>query len=230
MSGDNHYTPNPTPYTLYGRRKGRKLRVQKAELMQTLLPQISIATGDEPLSPEKLFPNAKDVWLEIGFGGGEHLAAEAERNPQIGFIGCEPFVNGVASLVELVHQKKLQNVRVHASDARPLLDRLTPSSISCCFVLFADPWPKKRHAERRFISPANLEKLARIMKKGAELRLASDDPTLQAWMLEQMTATPFFTPQPGLLKEKPADWLPTRYEQKALRKKHVPFYYAYARK
>lgn len=223
----------PRPYTLYGRRKGRRLRENKAQLMETLLPRISIAAGTEPLNLPTLFPQKKEIWLEVGFGGGEHLAAQATANPHIGFIGCEPFVNGVASLLEHVDREKIDNVLIYADDARMLLDRLPDNSISKVFVLFADPWPKKRHADRRFIGPANLVKLARIMKTGAELRLASDDAVLKEWIAEQMHASPAFIPasetENGAYKERPQNWPRTRYEEKGLCLGRKPRYFSYVR-
>ena len=173
------------------------------------------------------------MWLEVGFGSGEHLAAQAAANPAIGFIGCEPFVNGIAGLLGHIDKQRLGNIRIHPDDARPVLDRLPDASISRCFVLFPDPWPKKRHIERRFIGPVNLPKLARVMKKGAELRVASDDPTLQLWMHEHLLDAPGFSPalgaQKGLIENKPVDWPQTRYEQKALKKNHLCKYYIFIR-
>lgn len=213
---------------MYGRRKGRRLRAKKAELYETLLPQLSIPKEDAPLDPQKLFAeknfaSKKEIWLEVGFGGGEHLAAQAHAHPECGFVGCEPFINGVASLLEHVDAKKLSNVRIYADDARLLLARLPDKCLSKIFVLFPDPWPKKRHAERRFIGPANLPLLARVLKKGGELRIASDDPILQEWMIGHMQASPDFSPAPatqgGIYAKRPASWPHTRYETKSLAKK-----------
>lgn len=220
-------------YTLYGRRKGRRLRSHKAELMDTLLPRLLITPATTPLEDHALFTDKKDLWLEIGFGGGEHLAAHAMKHPDIGFIGCEPFVNGVASLLEHIEKGALQNIRIYNDDARDILDRLASHTVGRAFVMFADPWPKKRHAERRFIGPHNLPKLARIMKTGAELRLASDDPVLQAWMQEHLLASADFSPHPdtaeGMYAERPADWPRTRYEEKGLRTGRRPLYYCFVR-
>ncbi|HYG89038.1 MAG TPA: tRNA (guanine(46)-N(7))-methyltransferase TrmB, partial [Azospirillum sp.] len=171
---------------LYGRRKGRPLRKRKSGLIDTLLPvlELPVPQPGDRIEPMVLFGKpVSDVWLEVGFGSGHHLAWQAEHNPGIGHIGCEPFVNGVAGLLSLVEQANLDNVRILPDDARPLLDALPDASIGRAFVLFADPWPKKRHWERRFIGPDNLPRLARVLKDGAELRLASDDMGLVRWML-----------------------------------------------
>ena len=130
---------------MHGRRKGRPLRVRKTMLVETLLPQLQIAlpvTG--PLRPHALFSHQpQQIWLEIGFGGGEHLAAQAQRHPEIGLIGCEPFMNGIASLLDHIEREQIANIRIHPDDARQVLDHLPEQSLERCFVLFADPWPKK---------------------------------------------------------------------------------------
>ncbi|MDX1921711.1 MAG: tRNA (guanosine(46)-N7)-methyltransferase TrmB [Alphaproteobacteria bacterium] len=223
-------------YILHGRRKGRPLRTGKTALMQTLLPRIEINLEQQP-NPADYFAG-KDIWLEVGFGGGEHLAWQAKENPHIGMIGCEPYVNAVASLLKHIDEGKIENIRVWDDDARIIIDALPEHSISRVFVLFPDPWPKNRHANRRFIGPENLPKLARIMKSGAQLRVASDDPTLQEYMLEHMRATADFMPAPdtenGMRKTRLNDWPATRYEIKELAKKRPnwkgPEYYVFIRK
>ena len=179
------------------------------------------------LDPQNLFPaKPSAIWLEIGFGGGEHLAAQAAANPDVGLIGCEPFVNGVASLLDHVDRLQLKNVRVFPNDARLVLDALPAASLDRCFVLFADPWPKKRHEERRFIGPENLPRLARVLKQGGELRLATDVLPLATWMRERVAEHPAFAcrhdgPEP------PPDWIQTRYEQKGLEAGRAPVYLSY---
>lgn len=210
---------------LFGRRKGRPLRARKAALMETLLPQIEVRIEEgRVLFPHGLFqPSPMEVWLEIGFGGGEHLAAQAAANPNVGVIGCEPFVNGVASLLAHVDAQNLKNVRIFPNDARIVLDALPDSSLDRCFVLFADPWPKKRHHERRFIGPENLPRLARVLKSGGELRLATDVMPLAEWMREHTNAHPDFV----CVYDKaapPADWVQTRYEQKGRAAGREPVY------
>lgn len=223
-----HEPPSPR---LFGRRLGRPLRVRKTALLETLLPSLQLTlptTGF--VQPAAWFANPpKEIWLEIGFGGGEHLAAQAVQNPAIGCIGCEPFRNGVASLLDHIDRQALKNIRIHPDDARPLLAALPPASLARVFILFADPWPKKRHAERRFVQQATLQELARVMQPGALLRLATDDPVLQEWTTAQMRATPFFVPElgDGISAQRPIDWVITRYEEKALLAGRTPLYYCF---
>ncbi|HYD64245.1 tRNA (guanine(46)-N(7))-methyltransferase TrmB [Azospirillum sp.] len=222
---------------LYGRRKGRPLRKRKSGLLETLLPGLELPIpqpGDRIDDPAALFPRpVDDVWLEVGFGSGHHLAWQAANHPQVGVIGCEPFVNGVAALMALVDEAKVDNVRVLPDDARPLLDALPDASIGRAFILFADPWPKKRHWERRFVGPQNLPRLARVLKDGAELRLASDDMGLVRWMLEHTVKHPDFewtAQRPSDWRVRPADWPPTRYEEKAIEAGRKPVFLRFIRK
>ncbi len=204
----------------HGRRKGRRLRPGRQRLLETLLPRIRVDMAADPVDPDALFAApVSDVWMEVGFGGGEHLAEQARRHPGIGLLGCEPFVNGVARLLAEIDRDGLTNVAIHPDDARDLIDRLPDASIGRVFVLFADPWPKARHRDRRFIGPANLARLARVMKDGAELRLASDQMGLVRWMLFHLTRDPDFewlARDPRDWRTRPADWPATRYEGKAL--------------
>ena len=221
-------TPNDPPSPrCYGRRKGRPLHVRKSALMRELLPRLEITL---PSDLSRLFAaTPRALWLEIGFGGGEHLAAQAAAHPDIGFVGCEPFVNGVASLLDHVDRMNLANVRVFPNDARLLLDALPNASLDRCFVLYADPWPKKRHAERRFIGPENLSRLARVLRAGGEVRLATDVPLLADWMRARAAEQPAF----ACLHDSPApppDWIPTRYEQKGLAAGRSPTYLSYQKK
>lgn len=212
----------PEPRRFHGRRLARPLTQRRKELIEHLLPRLRIALPEAgTLDPRTLFdPPCSQVWLEIGFGGGEHLAWQAERHPEIGFVGCEPFLNGLASLLTAIDEKPLANVRLHPDDARLLMARLAPRSIERCFILFPDPWPKARHKKRRIVSTETLDWLAHAMTDGAELRLASDDAGYVAHMLEVATAHPAF----AALRvgeesaHRPDDWPPTRYEQKALKK------------
>lgn len=226
---------------LYGRRKGRPLRKRKAGLLEEALPRLTFAppAQGETLNPAGLFPKpVDDVWLEVGFGGGHHLAWQAAHNRdagrRVGVIGCEPFVNGVASLLALVDEQDLyDDVRILPDDARPLLDALPDASIGRAFVLFADPWPKKRHWDRRFIGPENLARLSRVLKDGAELRLASDDMGLARWMLEHTVNHADFewtARGPQDWRVRPADWPPTRYEEKALIAGRKPVFLRFVRR
>ncbi|MBT4769073.1 MAG: tRNA (guanosine(46)-N7)-methyltransferase TrmB [Rhodospirillaceae bacterium] len=211
---------------LYGRRLGRPLRPTRRDLINTLLPELTVpivegvgAEGAGTLDPATLFAAGEnsallESWLEIGFGCGEHLAAQAQAHPEIGFIGCEPFMNGVATLLAHISALGLGNIRFHPDDARLLLEALKESSISRAFILFPDPWPKKRHWKRRIVAPETLDQLARVMVEGAELRLASDHSDYVEWMLDHLTDHPAFElVQDG--RARPADWPPTRYEAKA---------------
>jgi tRNA (guanine-N7-)-methyltransferase len=221
---------------LYGRRRGRRLRAGQQELLSELLPRLQIALPEpgERLDLAALFPGpTADVWLEIGFGGGEHLAWQAARHPEIGFIGAEFFLNGVASLLGHLARGAIGNVRIHPGDARPLLKGLPDRSIGRAFLLFPDPWPKARHARRRFVSTENLAELARILKAGAELRIASDDPGYVTWSLEHLTRSPDFewvARGPADWRSRPEDWPPTRYEEKALKAGRKPAYLRFRRR
>jgi tRNA (guanine-N7-)-methyltransferase len=204
----------------YGRRRGRPLRSGQRELQTTLLPHLSFAAPrDQRLDPANLFADApREIWLEIGFGGGEHLAEIATQHPDIGFIGCEVFENGIAKLLREIERRGLGNIRIHPDDARPLLAALSPRSIGRVFILFPDPWPKARHHKRRLVAPATLDRLADIMTDGAELRLATDDPGYLSWMLEHVTRHPAFcwtARRAADWRERPPDSPPTRYEAKA---------------
>jgi tRNA (guanine-N7-)-methyltransferase len=217
-------------YRLYGRRKGRPLRVRKNQLMMDLLPAVKIDLVDEkPIDPSKFFnPAPSKIWLEIGFGGGEHLAAQAKRHPTIGFIGCEPFVNGVASLLDHMEREHLSNVRIFPDDARLLLDVLPTATIDRCFILFADPWPKGRHASRRFIGSETLSRLGQIIKKDGDVRLATDDPSLTDWIRGAFHKDEHFKRGEDST-QCPTDWVSTRYEQKAIKAGRHPVYMRYIR-
>lgn len=229
MNDKREPTFKPAEARLYGRRKGRPLRIRKTRLMQELLPRLAITT-DAAGKPHQLFsPPPQELWLEVGFGGGEHLAGQAAANPHIGFIGCEPFVNGVASLLEHIDDRDLKNLRLYPDDARVLIDALPDACLARCFVLFADPWPKARHAERRFIRPDNIARLARVVRAGGELRLASDVPALVAWMRAQMQEAGAAFACFHDSDAPPADWIPTRYEQKGIAAGRRPHYLLYRR-
>ena len=203
----------------YGRRRGRPLRANRAALIDELLPQLAIAAPQAEIAPATLFaPAAEAVWLEIGFGGGEHLAAQAESHPAVGFIGAEPYINGMSSLLARIRERGLANIRLWPDDIRLLLPALRPASLGRVFILFPDPWPKARHHKRRLIAPDFLGALARVMAPGGELRFATDDPGYLEWSLERFAAHPAFerlapAADPHI---RPADWPATRYEAKGL--------------
>jgi tRNA (guanine-N7-)-methyltransferase len=167
------------------------------------------------------------VWLEVGFGAGEHLAAQAERHREISFIGCEVFENGIVKMLRQMERLRLDNVRLFADDAHLLIEALPAASVDRVFILFPDPWPKRRHAKRRIVSRETLDALAVIMRDGAELRLATDDRNYLCWILEQVTdhsAFEWLARRPSDWRERPEDWPSTRYEKKALAAGRAPFF------
>jgi tRNA (guanine-N7-)-methyltransferase len=219
----------PRQRQLYGRKRGRPLRAGQRSLAERLLPRLAIdlpASGR--IDPALLFsPPPRSVWLEIGFGSGEHLAAHADAKRDIGFIGCEVFENGIAKLLGEIERRPLGNIRLFIDDAHLLVAALPPASIARVFILFPDPWPKARHHKRRIVSTETLDQLARIMTDEAELRLASDDCAYFSWMLERVTGHPAFdwlARRPADWRKRPADWPPTRYEEKARGAGGAPFF------
>jgi tRNA (guanine-N7-)-methyltransferase len=222
--------------TLHGRRRGKKLRAGQQSLLDTLLPRLEVALPAEPIvTPDNEVAEsaakidlaqafggtlpAEGVWLEVGFGAGEHLVWQAEQHPNVGLIGCEPYINGVAKCLAHIERTGVSNIRLFTDDARFVMQALPPRCLSRAFVLFPDPWPKTRHHKRRFVQRSNLDVLARLMKPGAELRLATDDPSYLPWMVEHACRHPEFdwlAESPADWRSRPADWPPTRYEQKML--------------
>ncbi|ESQ75902.1 tRNA (guanosine(46)-N7)-methyltransferase TrmB [Asticcacaulis sp. AC402] len=203
------------PMRSFGRIKARTLKPRQASLFDTLLPQIE-GTDARVLSAVE---SGCDVWLEIGFGGGEHLALQAARNPDVTFIGCEPFLNGVGSALRHIADAGLSNVLILADDARPLLDKLPSASLSRIFILFADPWPKARHNKRRFIQPETVASFARVLKPGGTVRFATDWANYADWALERFEANPdleWQAQRPTDWTVPPADHITTRYETKGL--------------
>ena len=186
------------------------------------------------LDPQRLFPvPAAELWLEIGFGAGEHLAEQAMAHPDIGFLGAEVFENGVVKLLAEVQRRELANVRILVDDARLLLAALPDACLGRVFILFPDPWPKQRHHKRRMVSPGVLGQLARIMKEGAELRLATDDIGYLRAMLELVPAHPGFAWQargPADWLRRPPDWPATRYEAKAVAADRIPHFLRFTRR
>jgi tRNA (guanine-N7-)-methyltransferase len=218
----------PPPDRLYGRARGHRLRPRQQRLLEFTLPRL-IYRLDEPWHPAEL-------WLEIGFGGGEHALAQIAANPAIGLIACEVFQNGICSLLSRLVPEGEEataplpnNLRFWVGDGRALLRLLPDRSVDRLFLLFPDPWPKARHAKRRFVHPALLPLVARVLKSGAEWRVASDDPTYQAWVAEVMAGQDIFEASPPAV-ERPAGWPTTRYEAKALRDGRTPLYWRFIRR
>lgn len=207
--------------TLHGRRQGPRLRPSRRRLLETLLPRLALRLPPEGgrLDPRDLLaPGTDRLWLEIGFGGGEHLAAQAAAQPAVTHLGVEPFRNGVASLLARIETDGLANVRILVDDARLLLDALPPGSLERITVLFPDPWPKRRHHKRRIVNPSTVAAFATLLRPGGELRLASDDAGYVAWMLAAVQAEPrllWLAERADDWRRRPADWPPTRYEAKA---------------
>jgi len=238
MSATDRETAAPRR-NFHGRRRGKALRPGRARLLATRLAGLAPAGVDraanpmrEPIDLAALFPGTREVWLEIGFGGGEHMIRQAELNPDIGLIGAEPFVNGVAKLLSAVERSGVGNLGIHAGDARDLMDVLPDASVGRVFLLYPDPWPKRRHWKRRFVNPENLGMLARVMRPGAELRVATDIEDYVRHSLEQIRREPRFvwTAERAADWRLPwADWPGTRYEAKALKEGRRPHYLTFRR-
>ena len=211
-------------YRFFGRRKGRPLRGAMLAAFEARYDALSISneqikSADSDL--KGLFPSSvEQVWLEIGFGGGEHLAWQVQHNPDVGMIGCEPFMNGVASMLRHLSDENACRVRVFSDDARPLLWDLPEGELDRIYILHADPWPKTRHHRRRFIQTDSVARLHQLLRPGGELRLATDDVGYLRWMLARLTAHPglrWLAGGPSDWKDRPDDWPETRYEAKAKR-------------
>jgi tRNA (guanine-N7-)-methyltransferase len=201
---------------LYGRAKGKPLRAHQAELMRAVLPRLEVDL--EALRAGRLFAQERELWLEIGFGGAEHLLARAAEHPEVGFIGCEPFVNGVAKLLAGLEARGLDNVRVRMDDATALIAAAPNAAFSRIYLLYPDPWPKRRHNKRRFVSERTVAALARVLKPGGELRFATDIDDYAGWTLRRFLASPEFVWQARTADDwrRPWEgWAPTRYETKA---------------
>ncbi|WP_323767485.1 tRNA (guanine(46)-N(7))-methyltransferase TrmB [Marinovum sp.] len=231
MSETKH--PSGAPWrNFYGRFKGKGLRKSQERYLDEDLAALSPGPVGWEENPERapldvaaLF-GGRDLWLEIGFGGGEHLVHQAAGNPQVGIIGAEPYINGVAMLLGKVREAGVDNLRIHPGDARDLFDVLPERSVSKAFLLYPDPWPKTRHHRRRFVTPEHLEPLSALMKPGAEFRVATDIPDYVRQTLEQVPRFGFAWQAEGPedWRRPWDDWISTRYEQKALREGRVPHY------
>lgn len=214
------------PPKLYGRRRSHGLRAQGQHLLDHLLPLLHLSLEVAARNPAELFSHApRALWLEIGFGDGGHLAWQASAHPDIGFLGCEPYENGTAQLLKVIAAEGQGNIRIHSDDARILLAALPAASLAQVFLLFPDPWPKKRHNKRRFVSAENLDALARVMQPGAELRFASDSPDYCQWTLDHFEDHPQFS----LASKIRGDWPVTKYEAKAISAGRAPLYLRYIR-
>ena len=221
----------------YGRLKGKTLKDSQKRYLDEDLARLSpgpVSWEDNPdrtpLDLGALFGD-RDVWLEVGFGGGEHLVHQAVTYPQVGIIGAEPYINGVAMLLGKIRRAGADTLAVHPGDARDLMDVLPDASIAKAFLLYPDPWPKTRHHRRRFVTPEHLAPLARALKPGAEFRVATDIPDYVRQTLEEVPKAGFewLADRPQDWRVAWPDWISTRYEQKALREGRVPHYLTFRR-
>lgn len=223
----------------YGRRHGKKLRDAQADLIENRLVRLAppgVSWSDNPdrlpIDLAELFPDAEEVWLEIGFGGGEHLLSMAKRYPNVGIIGCEPYINGVAKLLSAEGRMPVANISITSADARDVMDVLPIGSIDKVFLLYPDPWPKVRHHKRRFVNPSQLDLVARCMREGAEMRVATDIADYVRHSLEVFRQDPRFHWDADKAEDWRvpwSDWPGTRYEAKALREGRTPHYLTFTR-
>lgn len=216
---------------LYGRAQGHKLRKGQAALVEELLPKVAVPE-DGAVDAARLFGRDMPLRLEIGFGAGEHLAGQATAMPETGFIGCEPFLNGVVGALGHIRDGALDNVRLYMGDALAVVERLPNESLDAAYLLHPDPWPKARHAKRRMMNHGPLDLIASKLKPGAEFRLGTDDPTYCRWsmmIMAQRQDLMWLAKEPRDFLQRPADWPETRYEAKARRDGHEVWYFRYTR-
>jgi len=224
----------PPPDRLYGRQRSHALRPRQEKLLAETLPRLRFAAPADPASAFATPP--AEIWLEVGFGGGEHARTLAETHPHVGLIAAEVFEQGLCSLLSALVPDGAEatallpgNLRLWDDDARTLLRELPEQSLSRLYLMFPDPWPKARHAKRRFVHPDLVGLVASRLKPGAEWRAASDDPTYQAWVTDVMGAQTLFEAPPPAT-ERPPGWPPTRYEAKAHRAGRTPLYWVFTRR
>lgn len=231
MSKEHH--PSGAPWrNFYGRFKGKGLRKSQQSYLDHDLAALALNGVSWEANPERSLLDLaarfqqRPLWLEIGFGGGEHLVHQAQNNPDVGLIGAEPYINGVAMLLGKIRNAGVDNLALHPGDARDLLDVVPDGCFERVFLLYPDPWPKKRHHRRRFVTPEHLEPLSRKMAPGAILRVATDIPDYVRQTLEQVprVGLEWLARRPADWREPWSDWISTRYEQKALREGRVPHY------
>jgi tRNA (guanine-N7-)-methyltransferase len=226
-------TETRPPLRTYGRRKSKPLSARKERLVETLLPKLRLRLDrPTPLDLRALFPPVKEIWLEIGFGSGEHLLRQAAHRKDIGFIGCEPFINGVATLLGAIEDRGLDTIRIHDGDARDVLAWLPDGALTRIFLLFPDPWPKKRQQKRRLVTPETIAAFARVLASSGELRFASDDSDYAAHALftvGRSGAFDWLAERAADWRQRPADWPETRYERKAMAEGRKPVYLRWRR-
>jgi tRNA (guanine-N7-)-methyltransferase len=224
----------PPAARLYGRRKGKKLSPHQINLRAALLPRLTIDASQPIGGAAALFPHQpRDIWLEIGFGGGEHLAAEAAAHPDRGFVGCEFFENGVVKALSLIAANDLDNIRLYQGDAGAIIDALLAQSLAGIYLLYPDPWPKRRQRRRRFLSDDMLKRLARLMRPGAEIRFATDIDDNAGWTLARILRSTDFEWRASIAqdwRDPWPGWDSTRYESKALAAGRKPVYLTFVRR
>ena len=236
MKSDDDYVDLRDELRSFGRRRARTLNARQTGLVEGLLPTCRLDLSAQHLIADqladRLMPGAREVWLEIGFGGGEHLIAQSSAHPDVAFIGCEPFIDGVVKVLSAIEERKLGNIRLHDDDARDVLRWLPEASIDRAFVLFPDPWPKAKHRKRRLVSGPTLALLARVMKPGAELRVATDIGDYARTILEAMAQQSAFrwtATCPADWRIQGDDWPVTRYQQKAIREGRCSYFFRFER-
>ena len=219
-------THSPHPFqSSFGRNRGRALRTQQQSLVDTLLPKLAVSVEEVAHAPK--------VALEIGFGGGEHLVAQAAHHPETLFIGCEPFLNGVAKCLSAIARDALTNIRLYRDDARKLLLTLPDASVDTAFILFPDPWPKLRHHKRRLVNAETLSMLARVQKPGGRLLIATDHVDYSVWILEVLLAHPDYrwtAEAKDDWERPPADWTETKYQRKTSAEGRPPLFFECVRR
>ncbi len=232
MTASGECAPSTSRRKLYGRSRGRTLRAAQERRLAESLPRFEIAPETLASAGPLFACPPREIWLEIGFGSGEHLIEQASAHPEIGFIGCEPFLNGVVAALAGIERERLANVRVRRGDVQTLLEAAPDAFFSRVFVLYPDPWPKRRHNKRRVVSEAMIAALARVLRPGGELRFATDIDDYAGWTLRRCLASPHFrwaaeraedwrTPWP--------EWRPTRYEAKAVKAGRGAVYLTFVR-
>jgi tRNA (guanine-N7-)-methyltransferase len=236
MTADRPPLAEGIPDRLYGRRRGHPLRPRQQRLLEETLPRLRLSPSQAAAPRAAFAAPVGAVWLEVGFGGGEHAFEQFSANPGVGYIASEVFENGLASLLTRLVPEGAEatapvpaNLRLWPTDARHLLGLLPAGGLDRLFLLFPDPWPKARHAKRRFVNAALLPLVARALRPGGEWRIASDDPTYQGWVAEVLAGQDFFE-VPAPARERPAGWPGTRYEAKALREGRQPLYWTLVRR
>lgn len=226
-------TRSGEPRAFFGRRSGKKLHGGQQAVFDATLPSLEIKV-DGAFDPRTLFPEAHRIIVEIGYGGGEHLALEAARHPGNGYIGCEVFTGGIGKMVQTIAAQDLRNIRLFTDDALKLLQQLPDASLDEVYLLYPDPWPKTRHHKRRFVSPTTLAALARVIRPGGQFHFATDIEDYANWTLAHVVRAPDFRcdPQkPGGWHEPYPGWEATRYEAKARREGRLTsFYFSFTRR